>query len=842
MRSKSIFGEIVVALVLFRLVTPVFAAIPPLHVDGNRIKDPNGSVVVLRGISLIDLGFLQDWQGGAISMIDRLTDKDDDQGESPGWYPKVIRIPIAPPDSVSGWPHPFDPDNNDLYDLLRLVVNYCASKDMYCIIDWHYIDNTYSHVASTSEFWTYMAPRFANDSHVFFELFNEPINTSFGSEAANWASVKTDMQTWINIVRTYAPNNVILVAGPSWSQAIGPIASNPPTGSNIAVVSHIYPGHWSNPSWYQNHITTCAAVFPIMMTEWGFTSSGDSLLIGTITGYGQPLSNFREQYKIGHTAWVASYDWGPPMFNSDWTLRCGESEMGCFTKDLLYTYRNNDQPGGGDTNAPAAPTGLTATAGEEMVTLNWNNNSEPDLAGYNVYRSLVSGSGYVKINGSLLTSSDYVDSDVDGYVTYYYVVRAVDTSLNESGNSNQASATPTDTTPPSAPTGLSATAGDGMVTLNWNNNGEGDLDGYNVYRSTTSGSGYVQLNGLLLSSSDYVDNSATNGIIYYYVVTAEDTSSNESGYSGEVSATPAIQTDVEIIGSWVSGDPHTHIKESGANRALVFIAHAEHTADVSLTSVTYGGQPMTKVVERVVSSGNPVYYAYVVTYILNEQGIAAAAGGTFVPAWSTSPDVVAYESVFLQNVDQSTPVGATAGNGTTSSNPITAAALSTNNGDMVIDAVTCGNNGSYTLNNGFTEGADQSVGTYGLTGAAGHKSTTGAGETPSATHSSSINRQVIIGFVVNAQAAPVYSDCGEVLAAGHRLPSDLSGDCYVNYLDVNTMADYWLNDDCNEANNYCGLADFVPRDGAVDFFDFSDFAMQWLVCNDPEDPECSPNW
>ncbi len=162
-------------------LAPVYAATPWLHADGNKIKDPNGNVVVLRGIALIDLGFLQDWHGGAIPMIDRLTDKNDPCGSSPGWYPRVIRINVTPLDSVSGWPHPFNPGNTDLYDLLRTVVDYCKTKDMYAIIDWHYVANTYDHVSSTSEFWNYMAPRFANDSHVMFELFNEPINNTFGN-------------------------------------------------------------------------------------------------------------------------------------------------------------------------------------------------------------------------------------------------------------------------------------------------------------------------------------------------------------------------------------------------------------------------------------------------------------------------------------------------------------------------------------------------------------------------------------------------------------------------------------------------------------------------------------
>lgn len=357
--------KVAIVCMLLCLITPLYAVTPWLHVDGNKIKDPAGNVVVLRGIALIDLGFLEDWQGGAIEMIDRLTDKTDTQGSSPGWYPKVIRINVTPPDSVGDWPHPFDPGNTDLYDLLRTVVDYCATKDMYVIIDWHYIANTYDHVATTSEFWEYMAPRFANDSHVIFELFNEPINDIDGdwifnsNDTTDWLSVRTDMQTWIDIVRTYAPNNLILVAGAFYSQVIGPAADYPLTGNNIAMVSHIYPGHWCDSYWsssYKNQITTCATVYPVIMTEWGFSQSNhpnpNDLLHGTITEYGQPLMNFIEGLKIGNTAWVASYNWGPPMFwdpgaplpPGTWDLRIGEGEMGGFVKDTLYLRRNDDQP------------------------------------------------------------------------------------------------------------------------------------------------------------------------------------------------------------------------------------------------------------------------------------------------------------------------------------------------------------------------------------------------------------------------------------------------------------------------------------------------------------------
>ena len=180
--------------------------------------------------------------------------------------------------------------------------------------------------------------------------------------------------------------------------------------------------------------------------------------------------------------------------------------------------------------------------------------------------------------------------------------------------------------------------------------------------------------------------------------------------------------------------------------------------------------------------------------------------------------------------------------GTTSgTDPIDTDPLATNGGDMVILGVTCGNNGSYTLNNGFTEGTDQSVGNYGHTGATGHKSASGVAETPSADFSGTVNRQVIVGFVVQAAGPVEYETCEDVQTAGFALLSDLDGDCYVNYWDLEIITDYWLNTDCDQLEN-CEGADFEPTDGAVDFFDYSDFAEDWMQCNDPEDSNCTPNW
>jgi hypothetical protein len=67
---------------------------------------------------------------------------------------------------------------------------------------------------------------------------------------------------------------------------------------------------------------------------------------------------------------------------------------------------------------------------------------------------------------------------------------------------------------------------------------------------------------------------------------------------------------------------------------------------------------------------------------------------------------------------------------------------------MVILAGTCGATGSYSVNNGFTEGIEITVESG--DGNAGYKQATGANETPSITHSAA-NRQAIVGLVVQAE-------------------------------------------------------------------------------------------
>src|SRR5437660_955193 len=73
------------------------------------------------------------------------------------------------------------------------------------------------------------------------------------------------------------------------------------------------------------------------------------------------------------------------------------------------------------------------------------------------------------------------------------------------------------------------------VDLTWNAS-TSTVSGYNVYRSTVSGSGYTKINSLLVTTLTYTDSTVQSATTYFYVTTAVDSSGSESANSNEVFA------------------------------------------------------------------------------------------------------------------------------------------------------------------------------------------------------------------------------------------------------------------------------------------------------------------
>jgi fibronectin type 3 domain-containing protein len=201
-------------------------------------------------------------------------------------------------------------------------------------------------------------------------------------------------------------------------------------------------------------------------------------------------------------------------------------------------YGTGNNGGGGSSTVPPVPVGLMATAGNAQVSLSWTASNGATL--YYVKRSTTSGGPYAQISAPSATS--YTDTGLTNGTKYFYVVSAYN-SAGQSANSSEVSATPTaPATPPAAPANLQATAGNAQVSLSWT--ASSGATSYHVKRSTTSGSGYMQI--AAPAAASYSDTGLTNGTAYYYVVSALN-AAGESANSTQVTATPAnLATDVTI--------------------------------------------------------------------------------------------------------------------------------------------------------------------------------------------------------------------------------------------------------------------------------------------------------
>ena len=231
-----------------------------------------------------------------------------------------------------------------------------------------------------------------------------------------------------------------------------------------------------------------------------------------------------------------------------------------------------------DTFAPATPTGLSAAIGTgKAVSLDWNDNTEPDFSEYGIYRntSAVTPANANTDKIAEVRASRFVDTDVNIGTTYYYWLTAYDSVENVSGFTSYVQATPSVITagpidptapaPPNAPTLISTTV---YVST----------DGTSFARVSLTApplpSGAVALDVLYrrTGSSDFIIGNQINSSVSY-AVTIDDLSVGEAyqfaargiSFSGALSPVSSVLNQAAPSNTIVPAAPTSIVYTTGNN-------------------------------------------------------------------------------------------------------------------------------------------------------------------------------------------------------------------------------------------------------------------------------------
>ncbi|MFQ6129094.1 MAG: NosD domain-containing protein [Thermoplasmata archaeon] len=206
---------------------------------------------------------------------------------------------------------------------------------------------------------------------------------------------------------------------------------------------------------------------------------------------------------------------------------------------------------------PSSPEDLQAAPGDGTVNLTW---SEPSLIGgvpitnYRVYRGISSGGE--TLLAEIDNATSYEDAGLENGQTYYYQISAINL-VGEGARSNEVVAVPA--TLPGSPTELSASAGEGEVTLTWSppvHDGFSPVVNYTIYRGMAPDE-----ETFLITLGDvlrYEDTGLTNDVTYYYRVAAvngigEGLKSEEVGAIPHINQPPTCNITSPVSGTWISG-------------------------------------------------------------------------------------------------------------------------------------------------------------------------------------------------------------------------------------------------------------------------------------------------
>ncbi len=173
--------------------------------------------------------------------------------------------------------------------LLDKMVETAIKNDIYIIVDWHSHRAEYEQTAAT-EFFSAVAKKYAAIPNIIFEIYNEPVNTS-------WNTIQGYANTVSPAIRQYS-QNLILVGTPKWSQMTSYGGVN---ATNVAYVLHFYAGTHGVSTYGTRLQSAMNSGYAVFISEWGTTEASGSGSVNEAAS--QEWITFMEQNRVSNCNW-----------------------------------------------------------------------------------------------------------------------------------------------------------------------------------------------------------------------------------------------------------------------------------------------------------------------------------------------------------------------------------------------------------------------------------------------------------------------------------------------------------------------------------------------------------
>lgn len=222
-----------------------------LSVKNGQLVDKSGKGYQLRGMSTHGLTWFPEFVNESAFK----TLRDD-------WNTNVVRLAMYVDERGNG--QCYMGNKSGSLELLEKGVDICIKLDMYVIIDWHVLNpgDPSKYTNEAKSFFETVSKRYAKYPNVIYEICNEP------NGGASWSgNIKPYAEKIIPVIRKNAPNSVIIVGTPTWSQEIDKPLSDPLNYKNVMYAFHFYAATHAG---LRSNVENCVAQgLPVFVSEFG---------------------------------------------------------------------------------------------------------------------------------------------------------------------------------------------------------------------------------------------------------------------------------------------------------------------------------------------------------------------------------------------------------------------------------------------------------------------------------------------------------------------------------------------------------------------------------------------